>query len=286
MKRTLFGLLAVLIASTTMVSLAVEEFAAPVASTPAGDLRQFRAHFQKKLPTVPLSEFVNGTYSLDEQAYKQWRDIEEFPPYEISIERGKQVFVTPFANGVSYSDCFKLEPGDIRKYYPYFHEGTSQVRTLLQDLLNCRTQNGEPALSYQSGELIDVAAYLTSLARGQPIRVLVTSDAALESYSQGKRVFFMKRGQMNFSCADCHVYNAGNSLSGQILSPAIGQVSHFPAYRSGWQGMGSLHRRYAQCMEQIGAEPYEAQSREFRELEFFHAYLSTGLKINGPGYRK
>ena len=97
---------------------------------------------------------------------------------------------------------------------------------------------------------------------------------------------YAKRGQLNFACADCHVYSPGMNLRTDILSPALGQVTHFPVYRSKWGEMGTMHRRYAGCNKQVRAKPFKAQGEEYRNLEYFHTYMSNGLPVNGPGARK
>ena len=123
--------------------------------------------------------------------------------------------------------------------------------------------------------------------RGKPISVVIPDDPrALAAYEKGKAFFYAKRGQLNMSCADCHINNAGNKIRADILSPALGQVSHFPAYRSKWGDLGTIQRRYVGCNEQVRAKPYEPQSEEYRDLEYFHSYMSNGLEINGPGSRK
>ena len=88
------------------------------------------------------------------------------------------------------------------------------------------------------------------------------------------------------SCADCHVYNAGNRIRAETLSPALGQVTNFPTYRAKWGELGTLHRRYGGCNEQVRAKPYAAQSDEYKALEYFHTYMSNGQEWNGPAFRK
>ena len=90
---------------------------------------------------------------------------------------------------------------------------------------------------------------------------------------------------MNLSCAHCHVDYAGRSLQGNILGPGLGQVSHFPVYRSKWGNVGTLHRRIKGCLNQMAVKPFEPQSEEYRNLEYFMTYMSNGLTWNGPGVR-
>ncbi len=98
---------------------------------------------------------------------------------------------------------------------------------------------------------------------------------------------------MNLACVDCHVYYSGRFARGNLLSSEKGHTTHFPVFRAKWQnagksgdGLGILHRRYGGCNARVRAHPFKAQGTEFRNLEFFDAYMSNGMEINGPGYRE
>ena len=47
-----------------------------------------------------------------------------------------------------------------------------------------------------------------------------------------------------------------------------------------------LHGRFAGCVRDVRAKPFELQSLEYRNLEYFLSYMSNGLEFNGPGARK
>ena len=147
--------------------------------------------------------------------------------------------------------------------------------------------NGEQPLGWSKGAIADISAYMHYTSRGQIIHVVVPDNpAAMAAYERGKNHFYAKRGQLNMACADCHVYYSGNKIRADLLSPALGQVTHFPVYRSKWGGLGTLHRRYGGCNKQVRAKPYKSQSAEYKALEYFHTYMSNGLEMNGPGARK
>jgi len=272
------------------VAAAVVAFGmAPIASqaTPEQDLKEFRNYFKDRFPSVPFQDFANGVYSIDPSSREQWEAIEEFPPYEINVEKGETMFNTPFANGKTYADCFKQGGKGIKQYYPYYDEKSGQVKTLEQEINECRVQNGEKPLGYGKGAIADLSAYMAYTSRGNVIQVSVPNNPdALAWYERGKQHFYAKRGQLNMSCADCHVYNAGNRIRADILSPALGHVSHFPVYRSKWGGLGTIQRRYGGCNKQVRAKAFKAQSEEYRALEYFHTYMSNGIEMNGPGARK
>ncbi|MGD9292012.1 MAG: sulfur oxidation c-type cytochrome SoxA, partial [Gammaproteobacteria bacterium] len=116
--------------------------------------------------------------------------------------------------------------------------------------------------------------------------VEIPNDKALAAYENGKEFYYSKRGQLNFSCADCHVGNSGMMIRADKLSPALGHPTHFPVYRSKWNDMGTLHRRFDGCNKQVRAAPLPAQGEEYRNLEYFLTYMSNGMEVNGPGARK
>ena len=259
----------------------------PLQASPEQDLKDFRAYFTKRFPDTPVNDFVNGVYSIDAASREQWEEIEEFPPYELNIEKGEKLFNTPFANGKSYADCFDNGGISIAHRYPFFDQESGQVITLEGSINACRAANGEPPLKWSKGAIADISAYMHYTSRGQVINVVVPDNpGAMAAYERGKNHFYAKRGQLNMACADCHVYYSGNKIRADLLSPALGHTTGFPVYRSKWGGMGTLHRRYGGCNKQVRAKPHKSQSDEYKALEYFNTYMSNGLEINGPSARK
>jgi sulfur-oxidizing protein SoxA len=273
--------------SATLVIGLLGAFTAPVYATPQEDLENFRSYFYKRFPNTPKDDFSNGVYSIDAASREQWEEIEEFPPYELNIEKGKTLFNTPFKNGKTYASCFQNDGIGVAHRYPFFDTKSGRVITLELAINECRKANGEEPLKWAKGPIADISAYMNYTSRGETINIVVPNDArAMEAYERGKQHFYAKRGQMNMSCADCHVHNSGNKIRADILSPALGHATHFPVYRSKWGGLGTMHRRYGGCNKQVRAKPYKAQSDEYRALEYFHTFMSNGLEANGPGARK
>ena len=273
--------------TATLVIGLLGAFTAPVYATPQEDLEMFRSYFYKRFPNTPKDDYINGVYSIDAASREQWEEIEEFPPYELNIEKGKTLFNTPFKNGKTYASCFQNDGIGVAHRYPFFDTKSGRVITLELAINECRQANGEEPLKWAKGPIADISSYMNYTSRGETINVVVPNDArALEAYERGKQHFYAKRGQMNMSCADCHVHNSGNKIRADILSPALGHATHFPVYRSKWGGLGTMHRRYGGCNKQVRAKPYKAQSDEYRALEYFHTFMSNGLEANGPGARK
>ncbi len=262
-------------------------FISEVSAGPGGDVETIRLYFQARFPEVPLEDYIQGVYALDERARAQWETIEAFPPYEFDIDNGRTLFETPFANGGGYADCFENGGIGIKQHYPVFDPVSGRVVTLPLAVNECRHRHGAAMLAYGSGDLVSIVAYMAYTSRGLATRVVVPGDPrALRAYEEGKRFFYARRGQLNMACATCHIANAGKRLHSDRLGPALGQTTHFPAYRDQWGGLGSLHRRYAGCNQQVRAQPFALQSDEYRHLEYFHTYMSNGLPLNGPALRR
>ena len=278
MKRWLPSLLiAMAVAGASMMTLAA----------PEDDRVAFENYFLTKFPDTPKADFINGIYSIDPVSRDQWLDLEEFPPYELALELGETLFYTPFANGKTYGDCFENGGIGIRQNYPYFDTERGEVVTMELAINECRTANDEKPLKWKSGHIAAISAYMAFTSRGQTINVVIPDDPrALAAYDEGKKFYYTKRGQLNFSCSDCHIGGSGGYIRTEKLSPSIGHTSHFPVYRLKWGAIGTLHRRFSGCNQQVRAKAFKPQGREYRNLEYFLSYMSNGLEFNGPGVRR
>jgi len=253
---------------------------------PDADFKAFRDYFTKRFPNVPLNDFVNGPYSMDAELRKQWQAIDDFPPYDFAIDRGKQMFAAPFKNGKTYGDCFADKGIGIRQNYPYFDLKSGEVITLELALNRCRETNGEEPYSYVKDEMASLTAYMAFTSRGKPFDIKIPNDPrALEAYQKGEEYFYTRRGQLNFSCASCHVQNPGNHIRTEVLAPALGIVAAMPIYRSEWNGMGTMSRRLVTCNSQVRGVPLKPQDELYRDVEYYLSYMSNGLPVSGPGAR-
>ena len=263
-------------------------FTGLAAAGPEEDRHALVGYFQQRFTDIPFESYIDGAYNFDEDARQQWLDLEDFPPYEFVLEEGEVLFNTSFANGGSYADCFDNGGIAIRQNYPKWDQESGKVVTLELAINECRESNGEQAYLWGKGELAAVSAYMAYTSRDQVFTIEIPDDdpRALAAYEEGKRFFYSRRGQLNMSCASCHLEGANVRLRSELPGPALGQVSHFPVYRAKWQELGTLHRRYAGCNEQVRATPFPPQSKQYRRLEYYQTYMSNGLVVNGPSSRK
>jgi sulfur-oxidizing protein SoxA len=257
------------------------------------DIDAFQNYFASTFPNMTKDQFSNGSYQFSEDKLLQYEAQMDMPAFEDSLEKGEELWGTPFANGKTYSSCFKGETSDIRTAYPHWDAKTKGVITLEATLNKCRTDNGEKKMGWKKGNMAFISAYLNTAAAGHTINVIVPDgDAdAYAAYLDGKNTFYTKRGQLNLSCADCHVYSSSKRIRGNILSGAMGHVTHFPVWRGKWaakkgNGYGTIQRRYGGCYKQVRATPAKAQQPEYNNLEYFHTSMSNGMQYVGTEYRE
>ena len=257
------------------------------------DINAFQSYFKDRFPNLEYKGFSKGSYAMSEDKMMQFEAVMDMPPFEEHVEKGEALWKKPFKNGKTYSSCFTVADNKLRTHYPRWDNGKNKFETLEQSIVDCRVANGEGKMGTGRGTLAWMSAYLTGIAEGETINVIVPAGnaKALEAYNQGKREFYAKRGQLNLSCANCHVDNAGIRIRGNTLSPALGHVTHFPVWRGKWakkkgDGFGTIQRRYGGCNKQVRAKPRKRQKAQYTNLEVFHTSMSNGLKISGTEYRE
>jgi sulfur-oxidizing protein SoxA len=274
-----------LIAATLVAGMA-QAFAAEPGDDPQAEFKAFRNYFTSRFPKVPLKDFVNGPYSMDEGLRKQWEAKEEFPPYEFAVEKGKEMFAKPFKNGKTFGDCFPNKGIGVRQLYPMFDAKSGEVVTLEAAINQCLKDNGEQPLDPLKDDMAAVTAYMAFTSRGKPFDIKIPNDPrALAAYKKGEEYFYTRRGQLNFSCASCHVQSPGERIRTEVLAPALGLTAALPLYRSEWGGMGTTSRRFTTCNSQVRGVPLKPDDENYRNVEYFLSYMANGLPISGPGAR-
>lgn len=255
-------------------------------AAPEDDRAAFIRHYQEKFPGIPLDNYVDGALMLSKDAKSQFDSIMAFPPFQSDLDKGKALWEAPFANGGTYAGCFANGGSNVAGNYPRFDEPAGKVVTFEMALNDCRTRNGEKAFAYGDRATMGVlTAHARSLSDGMRMNVMVQGSGALAKYEQGKQFYYTRIGQFNFACSSCHYAHAGQILRTEIISPSVGQATHWPVFRGG-DNLNTLHLRIRRCMEQVRASPFAAGSEELNNLEYFLAYLSNGLPLRASVYRK
>ncbi|MGB9577648.1 MAG: sulfur oxidation c-type cytochrome SoxA [Halothiobacillaceae bacterium] len=259
--------------------------AADAAASAEAQAQEFRDFFFKRFPDIKPADYIYGVYALNADARAQFEAMNEFPPYDEAIAKGKAFYSKPLANGKSLKDCLGDAKG-LRAKYPFFDTEAGKVRNLEADLIQCAQAYGETTFDEKSKDLKNVSAYLASESRGMKVHVTVPNEQALAAFEDGKRRWFQKTGQLNLSCADCHQYHSGQRARSETLSAGIGKTAHFPVWRLKDDGLVTLNDRLFGCVRDTRAKPYKRYGDEYRNMEYFLAYIDNGLEITGPAVRK
>lgn len=167
--------------------------------------------------------------------------------------------------------------------YPAFDETLKRPIDLQGRIGHCRTaKQGAAPLAAESDELLALTAFVAHQSRGLPINP--PTDARLTPHIEtGRRLYAQRMGQLDLSCAACHDGLAGRRLSGSLIPQA--HPTAYPLYRLEWQTVGSLQRRFRNCMIGVRAEPFDYGSEAFIDLELYLMSQARGLPIETPGVR-
>ena len=228
----------------------------------------------------------SGTSFQSENLQSQQAD-EAVNPGMLWVSEGAQLWQLP--QGAAKRSCATCHgPAEqamkgVATRYPAVHRPSGRLLNLEGRINLCRAENqkAEP-YAYESDELLSLTAFVARQSHGMPINV-ETGGAAAPFFEQGRAFFHQRQGQMNLSCAQCHVDNAGRRLRGDMISNGLG--NGYPAYRLEWQSMGSLHRRFRSCSFGVRAVQLDHGSPQYVSLELYLAWRARGVPVETPAIR-
>lgn len=237
----------------------------------------------------PLTEVISGyEFRIDSTQEAQDDDFEN--PGMLMLDQGLDLWdVADGSEGKSCADCHGDDPleamqGVGRSFPKFTEEGDHRAFRNIENQINhCRTERmGAKPWKYDKPDMLAMTIAVRHADRGQPMSVAVDGDAA-PIFEEGKAMYYTRYGQLDMSCAHCHEDNYGNYIRADHLSQ--GQTNGFPTYRMKWQGVGSTHRRFKGCMDNIRAKPFERGGDEFLALELYTSWRGNGLAIETPAVR-
>jgi hypothetical protein len=63
-----------------------------VLAAPEDDRAALRSFYQQRFPDIAIEAHVDGAYALDAGKRAQWLEMEDFPPYEIAVDDGAELY--------------------------------------------------------------------------------------------------------------------------------------------------------------------------------------------------
>ena len=168
--------------------------------------------------------------------------------------------------------------------YPRIDPSASRLVNVAGRINLCRERKqGRPPLPLESDDLLALTAFVTHQSHGMPMNVAIDARNGPD-FERGRDRYYRRLGQLNLSCAQCHDRNWGRTLLNESISQGHG--TGWPAYRQGWEALGSLERRIRACYSGLRAEMPDYGARELIELELFLAWRANGLPIEAPSVRR
>jgi sulfur-oxidizing protein SoxA len=237
---------------------------------------------------VPLAaEERRSGYEYMTPELQEMQDDDFSNPGMLWIGEGQQMWSTPAgAAEKSCADCH----GDATKSmkgvaarYPAFDEALEAPVDLAGRVNLCRArhQEAEP-LEREDRSLLAMTAFLAYQSKGMAIAP--PEDPRLTPWRErGRALFYTRMGQLNLACAFCHDDNPGAQLAAAVIPQ--GHPTGYPQYRLEWQEMGSLERRFDNCLFGIRAEPFDHGSEEYLALETFLMERAEGMEVDAPAVR-
>ena len=210
-------------------------------------------------------------------------------PGMLWIERGAKLWSSAPSGQKSCTDCHgaaaQAMKGVALRYPALVRDGATEKLLNLEGRINlCRTgQQGQPALAFESEELLAVTALVGHQSRGQVSKRQI-DEPLKPHFTRAKDLYFTRVGQLNLACNHCHEVNAGKRLLQETISQGHG--NGYPTYRLEWQNLGSLQRRLRACFSGVRAAVPAFGSEELNGLELFLQWRGEGLKIETPAVRR
>ncbi|MGP6087511.1 sulfur oxidation c-type cytochrome SoxA [Antarctobacter jejuensis] len=233
-----------------------------------------------------LDEIISGWhFRSDETQQLQTDDFEN--QGMIFVDQGAEAWETAEGSeGKACSDCHADAAESMKGVaaaYPKYNEEAGELRTLQMQMNDCRENRmGADAWKYDSGDAINMEAFVTSHSRGMPVNVAI--DGPAQSYwEKGKEMYYTRYGQLELACASCHEANYGNYIRADHLSQ--GQINGFPTYRLKNAKLNGTHSRFKGCIRDTRAETFGTGSPEFIALELYVKSRGNGLSVEGPSVR-
>ncbi|MGB0749281.1 MAG: sulfur oxidation c-type cytochrome SoxA [Magnetospiraceae bacterium] len=226
-------------------------------------------------------------YVVSNRETREMQDDDFSNPGFLWVEQGESLWSTK--DGTEDKSCADCHDGiesmkGVSTTYPKYYESVGKLQTVEHIINRCRTERmGAEAWKWESDPMLGMSALIRMQSRGMPVNVAIDGEAA-PYFEKGKEFYFQRRGQLDLACAHCHVDHPGEKVRSELLGQ--GMPNGFPTYRLKWQKLGSLHRRFKGCNDQIRAEPYGRGSEEYTNLELYVMWRANGLAVESPAVRR
>ena len=255
---------------------------------------------------LALIPFVAGAQDAKKEIEKYQQMLGDGSPAELWELEGEVLWKKPQGpNQVSLEKCdLGLGAGKVAGAYarlPRYFKDTDKVQDLESRLLTCMTSLQGRSLKDATARLFGNAdrpsemeylvAYVVGQSRGHNMAAPVSHPKERASYELGRKVFFYRAGNWDFSCASCHG-EADKRIRMQDLpvlsEPAGAQKAYtsWPAYRVSNSQLKTMQWRINDCYRQMRFPEPEFASETTIALTHYLAVTAKGAPYRGPGTKR
>ena len=213
----------------------------------------------------------------------------EFSAADGYIDAGLAAFRQTGSNGRSCASCHEagvngsVDLSSAASRYPRFDQGQGRVVGLEEQVNDCRRRRmaSEP-FPAGSPKMNHLTSYVKFLGRGKPIDV--QDGSGMAAFERGRASFYRKAGELNFSCADCHVASEGKWLRGQRVHKLDQAAGEWPKHYIALHDLGliNLRQRIQHCQIVTGTFPLPLHAQEYLDLEYYLTRLANGSPLLAP----
>ena len=218
---------------------------------------------------IPLAERKSG-YEFMGRETKAMQDDEVTGPAVLTLLDGEALWAKLGCQSCHQDAAASMK--GVAARYPAMVDG--KLTTLEQQV-----RHKAPQLAYESRDLLALTAFVAKQSRGMPIEVKPVQS----HLDAGKAFFFRRQGQLNLACTQCHDDNWGKKLAGTPVPQA--HPTGYPLYRLEWQSVGSITRRFRNCLTGMRAELLPHGAPELVDLELYLMWRARGMKMEAPAVR-
>ena len=225
------------------------------------------------------------TFATPETRAMQEDEFEN--PGMLWVERGMELWdAEDGTEGRSCASCHQDADESMKGVattYPVYAPELGKLINIEQRINQCRTERmGAEPWKWESDQLLAMTTFVRNQSHGMSLSPAIDGEAA-PFFEKGKDFYEQRRGQLDLACMHCHQFYAGGQLRANVLSQ--GQTNGFPTYRLKWQKVGSVHRRFRGCNDQVRAEKLPYGADDYVNLELYTNWRGRGLPVETPAVR-
>jgi L-cysteine S-thiosulfotransferase len=230
----------------------------------------------------------------------------EGSPVELFELVGEDLWTKPQGpKNVSLEKCdLGKGPGVLKGAHaalPRYFKDVDQVMDTESRLLHCmmtlQGRSREEALKRPFGnadkpsEMEYLSAYVAGQSRGHKLRPGASHPKEKASYELGKKLFYVRTGLWDFSCASCHGEEGKRIRMSElpVLSDpkaARPLLATWPAYRVSNSTFKTMQWRINNCFRQMRTPEPDFGSETVNALNTFLTTTAKGATYRGPGTKR